>query len=128
MDPVTLIVTALAAGASAGSISALQDDVKEAVKSAYARLRALATKRVAGHQVAETALAQYEADPKTWEAPLTVTLQQVGAADDADLVAAAKALMDLLDKAGARAGKYNVTIHGGQGIQVGDRNTQTNTF
>jgi hypothetical protein len=128
MDPVTLIVTALAAGASAGSISALQDDVKEAIKSAYARLRGLARKRVTGHQVAETALAQYEADPKIWEAPLTATLKQVGAGDDADLVAAAKALMELVDQAGARTGKYNVTIHGGQGIQIGDHNTQTNTF
>jgi hypothetical protein len=128
MDPVTLIVTALAAGASAGGISALQDDVKEAIKSAHSKLRGLAQKRVAGRQVAEMALAQYEADPKAWEAPLTVTLTEVGAADDADLVAAAEALMKLVDQAGASAGKYNVTIHGGQGIQVGDHNTQTNTF
>jgi hypothetical protein len=128
MDPVTLIVTALAAGASAGGISALQDDVKEAIKSAYARLRGLAKNRVTGHQVAEMTLAQYEADPKIWEAPLTATLKQVGAGDDADLVAAAKALMELVDQAGARAGKYNVTIHGGQGIQIGDHNIQTNTF
>ena len=45
MDPVTLIVTALAAGAA----SALQDGAAVAVKDAYARLRALVTKRFAGH-------------------------------------------------------------------------------
>ena len=37
MDPVALLVTALAAGAA----SALQDGVSAAVKDAYARLKAL---------------------------------------------------------------------------------------
>jgi hypothetical protein len=128
MDPVTLIVTALAAGASAGGISALQDDVKEAIKSAYVKLRGLAGKRVAGHPAAEMALAQYEAAPKTWEVPLTATLTEVGATDDADLVAAAKALMELVDKAGTRAGKYNVTIKDSKGVQVGDGDIQVNRF
>jgi RIP homotypic interaction motif len=36
--------------------------------------------------------------------------------------------MDLVDKAGSRAGKYLVTVHGSQGVQVGDHNTQTNIF
>ena len=42
MDPVTLIVAALATGAA----SALQDDAKGTVKAALARLRALAKKRL----------------------------------------------------------------------------------
>lgn len=128
MDPVTLIVAALAAGASAGAISALQDDVKDAVKSAYAKLRGLVKKKVAGNQAAEVALAEYDADPATWEAPLTAKLKQAGAADDADLVAAARALMDLVDQAGARAGKYSVTIKDSKGVQVGDNGFQINTF
>lgn len=44
MDPVTLIVTALAAGAA----SALQDGTSAAVKDAYARLKVLVTRRFAG--------------------------------------------------------------------------------
>jgi hypothetical protein len=128
MDPITLIVTAIAAGVSTGALSALQDDVKDAVKTAYSKLRGLVTKRVAGNQGAELALAEYEADPATWEAPLAAKLKQVGAADDADLVAAAQALMKLVDQAGARAGKYNVTITGSKGVQVGDGNIQVNRF
>jgi hypothetical protein len=128
MDPISLIVAALAAGASAGALSALQDDVKDAVKSAYSKLRGLVKRRVAGNQSAELALAEYEVDPANWEAPLTAKLKQVGAADDADLVAAAKALMELVDQAGARAGKYNVTIKGAKGVQVGDGNIQVNRF
>jgi hypothetical protein len=128
MDPITLIVAALAAGASTGALSALQDDVKDAVASAYAKLRGLVTKRVAGNQAAEVALAKYEANPKTWEAPLADELTELGAGDDPELVAAARALMELVDRVGAGDGKYNVTIKDSKGVQVGDGNIQVNRF
>jgi len=74
MDPVTLIVTALAAGSSAGAISALQDDVKAMVKAAYANLRGLAKRRVEAVPGAELVLTEHEADPETWAAPLAKKL------------------------------------------------------
>jgi len=128
VDPITLIITALAAGASAGVIDALKDNAKDAARAAYAKLRGLASKRVAARPDGNLALDRYETAPRTWEAVLASELTEAGAADDADLVAAARALMDLLDQAGARAGKYNVTITGGQGVQVGDGNVQFNRF
>jgi hypothetical protein len=124
MDPVTLIVTALAAGAA----SALQDGASAAVKDAYARLRAAVRKRLAGRPDGDLVLARHEAAPQTWQAPLTAELSEAGAGDDAALTAAAQALMELLDAAGSQAGKYAVVVSGSQGVQVGDRNTQTNTF
>jgi RIP homotypic interaction motif len=36
--------------------------------------------------------------------------------------------MKLLDARGSQAGKYAVTVQGSQGVQVGDHNTQVNTF
>ena len=128
MDPITLIVAALVAGAATGALDEVKDSAKMAVKAAYAKLRALATKRVAGNQGAEAALAEIEADPDTWKAPLAAKLTQLGAADDADLVGAAQAFMDLIDEAGAKAGKYNVTITDSKGVQVGDGNIQVNRF
>jgi hypothetical protein len=128
MDPVTLIVTALAAGASAGAIEALKDDVRDAAKRAYAKLRELAKKRVAGRPDGELALERHERAPQRWESVLAGELTEAGAASDADLVAAANALMELMDGDGARGGKYNVTIRNSQGVQVGDRNIQVNTF
>jgi hypothetical protein len=124
MDPVTLIVTALAAGAA----SALQDGTAAAVKDAYARLKALVKRRFTGRSNAELVLAEHEAAPQTWQAPLAAELSAAGADADADLVAAAQALMGLVDEAGSRSGKYAVTVLDSQGIQVGDHNTQTNTF
>ncbi len=124
MDPVTLIVTALAAGAA----SALQDGTSAAVKDAYVRLKALVTRRFAGRAKAELVLAEHQAAPQTWEKPLAEELSAVGAESDADLVAAAQALMSLVDEAGSRAGKYVVTVRDSQGVQVGDHGTQTNIF
>lgn len=124
MDPITLIVTALAAGAAA----ALQDGVKDTVKHAYKCLRDCSKKLLAGHPDGELALERNETAPGNWEGVLKSELADAGADHDSDLIGAAQALMRLLDGAGAHGGKYHVTIHGGQGTQVGDGNTQTNTF
>lgn len=128
MDAITLIVTALAAGSSAGVISALQDDMKAAVAAAYASLRGLVKKRVADQPGSDLVLAKHDAHPQTWNAPLTMMLTDAGAADDAELVEAARALMELIDATGTAAGKYNVTIKDSRGIQVGDHNVQVNKF
>lgn len=128
MDPITVIMTALAAGGSAGAIEALKDDAKDAVKTAYARLRGLAKKRVAGRPDGELALERYERDPQKWESVLKGELTDAGAADDADLVAAAEALMELVDRAAASVGKYHVKVKDSKGVQVGDRSTQFNRF
>lgn len=124
MDPTTLIETALAAGAALG----VQDTASEAVKEAYARLKALVIRKFTGRAAAERVLAKHEDAPQIWQKPLTKELVEAGADRDADLVAAAQALMSLVDAAGSRAGKYTVDARGAQGLQIGDRNTQHNVF
>ena len=128
MEAVTLILTALATGASAGAIEALKDNAKEKAKAAYARLHGLVKKRVSGRPHGELALAEYDSAPQKWEGLLTAELTEAGAAQDNDLVAAAKALMEIIDQAGAKSGKYNVTIKDAKGVQVGDHGYQVNTF
>jgi hypothetical protein len=124
MDPVTLIVAALAAGAA----SALQDGAKSAVKTAYARLRELAKKRFTHPDNGEFLLEKHAEAPEIWGKPLATELEQASAASDADLVAAAQELMRLLDAKGSQAGKYNVSVSNSAGVQVGDGNTQANYF
>jgi hypothetical protein len=67
MDPVTMVVAALAAGAGAG----VKDAATQAVKDAYAGLKAMLAERFRGNQSAELVLRQHEDSPQTWEAPLT---------------------------------------------------------
>jgi hypothetical protein len=124
MDPITLIVTALAAGAALG----ISDTASSAVKDAYTGLKVLARKRLGGRPDSELVLARHEQAPETWRAPLVAELEQAGAGHDPSLLGAAEALMRLVDEAGARAGKYVVDVRGAQGVQIGDRNTQHNVF
>jgi RIP homotypic interaction motif len=124
MDPITLIVTALAAGALAST----KDTASSAVRDAYGALKALAKRRFAGRRDAELILERHEEAPEPWQAPLAAELSASGAEADTDLVAAAQALMNLVDEGGAQVGKYTVTVRGAQGVQIGDHNRQDNIF
>jgi hypothetical protein len=124
MDSITLIVTALAAGAA----SAMQDDAKSAVKTAFERLRHLARKRFTSADTAEFMLDKHAAAPDIWQAPLKQELESSGAAGDQELIEAAQRLMELLDPRGTGARKYVVTIQNSAGVQVGDHNSQVNNF
>jgi len=124
MDPISLIIAALAAGAIAG----VKDTAGQAVKDAYAGLKALVHRRFAGNRDAEAALDQSEQQPGPGQAQLAEHLRAAGAADDEELIRAAQALLRQADPAGARAGKYDVRITGGKGIVVGDSANVTMTF
>ncbi len=124
MDPITLIVTALATGAA----SALTDTTAAALHDAYLSLKTLVRRRLGSRADGELVLARHAEAPKTWEGPLAAELSAAGADADADLVQAAQALLRLADEAGYRSGKYNVDARGSQGVQVGDHNTQRNVF
>lgn len=124
MEPVTLIVTALMAGAAA----AVQDGVKDAVKDTYRRLRDAVKQRLAGRPDGQLALERHEDAPNTWNNVLTAELVDAGAADDTSLIEAAQELLRMVDEEGAHSPAYNFTIHDSQGIQFGDHNTQNNTF
>ena len=131
MDPITIILTALAAGASAGVGEQLRVDAREAVSAAYGKLRGLVKNRFNGSGTAnaEAVLDEYEGDPETYETPLKKKLTDAGAHDDNEIVAAASALLELLQQnQPAATSKYAVTISDSKGVQVGDGNTQTNTF
>jgi hypothetical protein len=124
MDPVTLIVTALAAGGALG----LKDTASSAVRDAYETLKTLVKQTLSSRPAGELALARYEQTPQTWRAPLEAELTTTRAGDDTDLVAAAQVLMSLVDAAGSRAGKYSIELRGAQGVQIGDHNQQHNVF
>ena len=124
VDPITLILTALAAGTALG----LKDTASAAVRDAYAGLKALVKRRFSGRPDAELVLDRHEQAPHIWQAPLRAELAEAGADSDPDLLAAAQALMRLIDPVGVRAGKYTVDVRRAQGIQIGDDNRQNNIF
>ncbi len=122
MDPVTLILSALAAGAVAGA----KDTAAEAVRDGYGALKRLVRGRLGGDISHEVALENYEKDPEIWKEPLKKALTDVGADRDEGIIEQARALLEQIPPDSATA-KYVTSIYGGQvtGWQQGDRNTLT---
>jgi hypothetical protein len=124
MEPVTPIMAALTAGATAGTLEALEGDAREQAVAAYARLRGLVERRVSGRPHAELALAEYGAAPQKWEGLLVAELTEAGAASDEELLAAANAFMELVGRAVVTFDKLTMTVEGAAGVHIGYGSTQ----
>lgn len=134
IESVELVVTALAAGAAAGA----KETASTAVKDAYLGVKSLAVRALRRAEpvpaevvemVEADAVAPPEDDSGTaGRRELTAALTAADAGSDEELVEAALKVLELTDPDGTRAGKYRVLMHGNKGVQVGDHNTQTNTF
>jgi hypothetical protein len=125
MDPVTVIVAALAAGAAAG----VSEAASMTVRDCYAGLRKAVWQWIAarrGESDARTTLEALEADPRAARQYLTDVIITTGAGHSGDIVAAAQRLLGLLDPTTARS--YLVDLREAKGVQIGDQNTQHNTF
>lgn len=125
MDPVSLIVAALIAGAAAGA----KDTAAAAVKDAYDSLKGLIRRRFRGRPDAAAELEQVERHAEDADqTSLRGHLQAAGADRDEEIIRAAQAVLEQADRAGARSGKYNIQITGGKGIAIGDAQTVTMNF
>ncbi|MBT8225391.1 MAG: hypothetical protein HKP61_20950 [Dactylosporangium sp.] len=111
MSGVELIAAALAAGASAG----LTSTASAAVGDAYAGLKGLLGRRLVGRRSAAV-LETEETDAGTWQTRLGADLLDSGAADDEDILAAARALLARADPATAKTFNIHIqTSHGAAG-------------
>src|SRR6266568_2403723 len=124
VDPLSLVMTALMAGAVAGA----RGMMTTLVNDAYAGLKALVRHRFKDRPAGEVALEKLADNPDAWEPSLKAELAQAGVADDPELVAAAQHVLSLFDPEGAKAGRYQVDARGAQGVQIGDHGTQSNIF
>ncbi|MFF5076023.1 hypothetical protein ACFY36_03155 [Actinoplanes sp. NPDC000266] len=114
MDPLTLIVTALVAGAAAGG----QDAISSLVKDAYGGLKTLVLRKVATVEAGTTAVEQHAKNPQVWDGPVKDAIATSGADHDEEVLAAARKLLEQVDPGGAREGKYtlNITASGERSI------------
>ena len=125
MEPISLIIAALGAGA----IAAAKDTAGTAVKDAYQGLKALIKKKFESEPKAQMVLEEHETDPETYETPLKKKLAEAGVDQDEEIIKLAQELLKQEKPEESAAGKYNTVFQGEvKGAQVGDRNTQTNTF
>ncbi|MFE9328372.1 hypothetical protein ACIHDR_46870 [Nocardia sp. NPDC052278] len=123
MDPLTIIVTALIAGAATGG----RDAASAVVRDGYTAVR---DRIFRGGADSETtaAIEANEAAPGSNVAEIEAALTRRRLVDDSELLSAAAELLarlpsDRVERAGSR-----IDLSHAQGVQIGDHTTQHNTF
>lgn len=124
IDPISLLLTALAAGAAA----AAKDTASQAVKDAYAGLKQRLQQHFAGKHQAEVALEGYEQDADTWQKPLQKAVEASGAHNDPTLLAHAQQVLKLVQPRQVAQGKYIIQIGESKGAVIGDHSQVTQNF
>jgi len=112
MDPISLVLAALATGAAKAAGDAIPD--------AYTGLKALIKRKFQSNAAAAVVLEEYEKDPETYETPLKKKLTEAEVDRDADIVKAAEELLKQLEPEAAVAGKFNLQVSGDIKGIVGD--------
>jgi len=118
MDPITIIVTAVAAGAAV----AAKDVAAQAVKDGYAALKTLIVRKFGEQADVAAAVEQVEKKPdsKPRQGVLKEELETAGAGQDAEVVRQAQALLDLLKGHGQALGvTYQAELRGSGAIAQG---------
>lgn len=124
MDPVSLILTALATGAAKSA----SDAASSVVKDVYNKFRDTLKEHFMGKPAASHAIDQYIEDPEGWKNNAENELRVSRAGENDMLVDLAYRLLAVADPEGTLGGKYSIDLRGSQGAQVGDHNKQTNYF
>lgn len=124
MEPLSLIIAALAAGAS----QTLNETAGQAVRDLYNGLKTLVKRNLGDRPLAQDVIEKHSEAPAAWGKPLEEELGKAGIDRHEQVVRAAQQLLALVDPRGTEAGKYNVKIVGGKGIVVGDHTQVNMTF
>ena len=120
MDVITTAIIAGLAGLS-----------KDAIKDSYNALKAALKKKFGSDSEVVNAVEGLEKKPdsKGRQTTLQEEIENAKVNDNAEIVQLAQELLKQLESEKSASGKYNVEFQDkAQGVQVGDRNTQTNTF
>jgi outer membrane protein assembly factor BamB len=126
MDPVSLIISALIGGLTAG----LTDTGKAATKDIYDALKARLMKKAEANEDAQDAITKVEKQPdsKARKELLKEELSKLPLEDDQELLELAQSLLDALKESNDKAGKYKVDVQNSQGIVIGDNSNVTQNF
>ena len=122
MEPLTLIMAALAAGAAKAAGDAAPD--------AYQGLKVLIKRKFAGKPKGEILLLEeHESNPGMYEAPLKQKLLEAGADKDEEILAAARQLLEVMEVKDSTSISFQNTFQQEVKVsQIGSQNQQINNF
>ena len=106
MEPISLIIAALIAGATA----AAKDTAEKGVKDAYEGLKALIKNKFKDDTFGQAMVDAKPEDIKQTEGLLKDKITKAGVDKDENIVKAAEELMKKEDPEGTTAGKYNISV------------------
>lgn len=126
MDPISIVITALISGLTAG----VSDTAKSYVKDSYESLKQALVKHLKGKTKAINAIGKLENSPKSKQAKdnLDSELRHRKVEIDKNLFELAFQVLRLTDPEGAKSGKYSITIENSEGVIVGDNAKVTMNF
>ena len=126
MDPISLVVTALIAGLTAG----MTETAKTAVLDTYQAFKARLLSKVETSEDAKSALEALEKKPDSEGRQTTMKeeLSSLEVEKDTELIRLAQTFLEQADQKGAQSGKYVITIQNAQGTVIGDHNTVRQSF
>ena len=136
MDPISIILSALASGAAKSVLPALiEGAVKPAAdvaQDAYNGLKALIKRKFESQGKSDSVpiLDKFEQKPEITKPLLESELTEVGADKDEEIIKLAQKLMEQLNPQEAAEGKFSVQISGGtvQGLTQQNTGTITQNF
>lgn len=116
MDPISLILAALKAGAYFVG----EKMAGEAVKDSYTRLKSLLISRVKDSDESSLLVEPKGVDVDVWQAKAKEILERIDAKADMDLVGAAQTLLTQVNQTQTLAGKFNVQANSINTVIQGD--------
>ena len=124
MEPIEVILAALATGA----ITGVTNVAGTAVKDAYKELVSLVTKKFGSNKEAKSQLDNYLKDSKTWEKPVKKAIQESKIDKDDQVIALARELLKLI-KSKQEASENHIEINGNvQGLIQENKGRVTMNF
>jgi hypothetical protein len=129
MEPISLILTALATAVAAGVTKGATDTATSAIKDSYDALKGLIKKKFVGKPVGEIALAEHEKNHDAWKMPLQLALTEVKADQDEEIIKLAKQVMEQVQARELAGGAHLTIVSGTRNIGFGAGNSiQGSTF
>jgi hypothetical protein len=126
MEPISLVVAALVAGATAG----ITDTASQIVRDLYSALKTGLMNKFNNQPTVQTAIVELEKEPdsQACQEKVKENLSLIDIQSDQNLLDIAQQLFSIVEKPKDESGKYKITMQNPQGVVIGDQTNVNQNF